>query len=227
MKKFLGIVAVVFLMGASAVYGGQTLVNGGAAKTGDYGLEIEIDCSGGCSGEKAFVQDDSPDAEGIYRASFWFNPNDFNLPDGEQHTIFEAKSFNNKDGTNESVAVFRLIVRKLNNGSSFRLRGIAFYDNNTSRRATRHFAIQRTEWNKIQVEWKASTVGGDEVQDSYFKIAVLEGAQAGKSEEIVGIVKNKRHKIEKVQLGVVNGVDTGSVGSHYYDDFESYRTLAP
>lgn len=228
MKKGLGFFAIVLLVGVPAALAGTTDVNGDAAKTGNYGMEISVDCSGGCSGEKAFVQDETPDAEGVYRASFWFNPNDLNLPDGEQHTIFEAKSFNNKDGTNESIRAFRIVIRKQKKGTSFRLRGMSYQDNNSgNRHATRLIAIQRVAWNKIQVEWKASTVPGSEVQDSYFKLSIVEGPQAGKEEIIDGGAQNRRHKVEKVQLGIISGVDTGTVGSHYFDDFESYRSLAP
>jgi hypothetical protein len=71
----------------------------------------------------------------------------------------------------------------------------------------------------IEVEWQASPVAGGY---GVLRLRVDGGAWA----EVIGL-KNNTQVIDIARLGIVIGLDLDTVGSHYFDDFQSFRTLSP
>ena len=222
-KKLVIAAAIVALIPMGLFAQGSLDVNGDASYAGNFGLEVSVNGQG----SKAYVEDQTPAAETVYSASFWINPNDQNLETGNAHFIFTAIG-PNPDGGAGNVKVLEIESRK-RSGNAFRVRAYGYYDNqvNPKRLSTPFLALGRTVWNRLQVEWTQSSSNSSGSVDSIVRLSVVEGPSAGQTGELVGVVKNRRHVIETVRLGAVTGVDATTTGSNYFDDFTSFRTLAP
>ncbi len=169
--------------------------------------------------------------ETLFRAQFWFRPSDMDIRLGRKHFLMAATP-----GTTQYGAILGI-------QSPFRL---AFFKNtNTLERKVNlnckancptpgtcpsavttklNLGTDPTQWSLIQVEWGHNTPGSF---DGTCRISILEGAGAGQSAE-VGLA-NRQYSINSVRMGFSGGavIDPQSNGKHCYDDFQSFRTLAP
>ena len=75
-----------------------------------------------------------------------------------------------------------------------------------------------TDWpHYLEIDWKASTAVGANNGGLTFWIDGVQKAN------LTGI-DNDTRKIDQARLGAVNGIDSGTRGTYYFDDFVSTRT---
>jgi serine protease len=172
--------------------------------TGNQSMNILID-----DNNAIYVTSDHPNAETRYIASFYFDPNSIPMVNGDVHTIFGGYS-----GT--STLVLRLQFRRssnlyqvqaalLNDGSSF----------TTSSWITISDAPQQ-----IALDWKAATGAG--ANNGSLTLSI-DGTQKANLTD----VDNDTRRIDRARLGAVAGIDTGTRGTYYFDNFESSRGDVP
>jgi hypothetical protein len=230
-------IAALFWAGMAVAQGSIT-VDGAAAHSGDFGMLVNLTGQG----DKAYVEEsDAHQSETVYRAKFWFNPNrdrnpaDGNFPAGNAHVIFQAVGPHPGGGAG-NVPIVAVELRRYGSlSNTVRVRLFCYYDNQNSgsipgrakRLSTKMQALQPDKWNQLQVELQTSSSNVTGEVDGLCRLSVIDGPASPKTGQIVGAVKNARHAITAVRMGAIFGVDDNTVGDFYYDDFESFRTLAP
>lgn len=205
------LVALVGAVLLAPLAGAATLnVNSSAAMAGtNYGLEMIMD--GTTHG--SFVRDDTPNDEVIYRAQFWFNPNTWNGPEGA--TVILART------TDETLfyAPFQVLLTK----KSGLWRVYVRAQNNTGVvRFTNRINLTPGTPSLLQVEWVKGDVPGTLSGD--VTLSVLDGAAAGQS--VATGLNNSNIYADNIVLGALQP-QTTQTGSYYFDEFASFRTLAP
>jgi hypothetical protein len=226
MKKIAVLLSILMVvLGAPEAFAANSLAvtnaaamgpeDGGQCSGGPCGLAVTMDGST----NPARVQDDSPNNEAIYRASFWFDPTGLTMAETDYFVIARWTETSAVVGSAMLLMVYkngnyRLFARAANNAAGvFRF---------TSR-------INLTGANRIQIEWTQSpapaTPGGDMV------VTILEGPQAGATVAISDIqgLNNSARDIDNAMIGAVGNLANapGTSGTMYFDTFESFRTLAP
>ncbi len=180
--------------------GGDLSVSVAAALAGTRGMQAVLD-----DNNSIFVTDDTPNAEPRYRARFYFDPNSISMANGDNHYIFQGYA-----GT--STVVMRLQFRF--SSGSYQLRA-AVRDDASGWTNTSWFAISdATHW--VELDWRAATGAGTNNGGLTLWIDDVERAS------LAGI-NNDTRRIDRVQLGAVSGVDSGTRGTYYLDAFEARR----
>ena len=180
-------------------------VSATAALVGSGGMQAVID-----DNRTIFVTDDTPSAESRYRARFYFDPNSIPMADGNAHYIF-----NGFMGT--STAVFRVEFRRLSGNYQLRAR---LLNDGTSWTSTNWFVLSDAT-HFIELDWQAATAVG---ANNGSLTLWIDGIQQAN----LTSVDNDTRRIDRVRLGAVAGIDTGTRGTYYFDEFESRReTLGP
>ncbi len=208
MKKALFVLAACLLAGAA--YGADLDVNMTAALEGTYGLEVNFD---NLPGEGAYVQDDTPNAEQVYRASFLVDTSPATIPNGDRHTMFF--------GRDQSVGTGSARVE---------LRGFA--DDRrilcAMKKNSNNFVVanEPTKWMSIpdgevgimyEVEYLNNSAGGGMI-----KCTRLDTMETRTNDA----VNSGNYAIDLVRMGPSRSLDATTTGSAYFDDFQSFRTLA-
>ncbi|MCP4903178.1 MAG: hypothetical protein GY906_39960 [bacterium] len=201
---------------------GMLEVNDTAALEGDCGLEVIMN---GAS-TKRFVQDDTPDAEHVYRVSFLIHPNDidFDLTGTAiqaQHNILDATA-STPNGNNIGV---RLTFQHKKSASRYQVKAkagvyIAGNPSKVTRKtspAVMQLVADPAAMHLVELEWQAASADG--VRDGLLRVRVDGGAWSSNT------LDNFDFGIDTVKFGAVNGIDTGTTGSYFLDDFQSFRTL--
>ncbi|HET6595245.1 MAG TPA: hypothetical protein VFG81_06460 [Anaerolineales bacterium] len=176
--------------------GGDLSVSAAAALADTRGMQVVLD-----DNNSIFVTDDTPNAEARYRARFYFDPNSISMANGDNHYIFQGY-------TGASTAVLRIQFRF--SSGSYQLRA-ALRDNSSSWTNTSWFAINDAP-HLIELDWRAAVNNGG------LTLWIDEVQKANPSG-----IDNGARKIDRVQLGAVNAVDSGTRGTYYLDAFESRR----
>jgi RHS repeat-associated protein len=152
-----------------------------------------------------YVIDWKPFEETRYRARFYFDPNSITMASGNAHYLFYAL---NRD----DVVVARVELQYAS--SSYQVRAAAVNDGST---------WSTTAWTTISdaphylgIDWKASSASGANNGSLTFWV---DGVQKGSFTTI----DNDTRRVDKVHLGAVAGIDTGTRGTYYFDAFESRR----
>jgi len=218
MRKILLFVSVAVFLGFTAnVSASPGLdVNASAAMEGAYGLEVST-----ANQEASFVVDETPDGERVYRVKFLFDTNAITMIRGTSILIFEARS-PVPDFPGLDLSAFRVVLRA--KGSGYYVRVKAYYNpvgttNGKKLGSPLVFIgpLGSSGIHEIEAEWEA----GDAVDPiGYARIRLDGGAWSE-----VG-VKNKVMSIDMCRLGAILIDDAATVGSMYFDSFESYRTLS-
>ncbi|HXF62205.1 MAG TPA: hypothetical protein VNK95_11345, partial [Caldilineaceae bacterium] len=179
--------------------GGDLSVSPAAALVGSNGLQAVIDDS------LAIYTDSTSAAERRYRVRFYFDPNSITMANGDNHYLFYGYS-------GSFTAVLRVQLSFANN--SYQLRAALRDDGNTWRNSS--WATLSDAPHVVELDWQAATAPG--ANDGALSVW-LDGVQHA---EITG-VDNDTRRIDRVRLGAVAGIDSGTGGVYYFDAFESRR----
>ena len=179
---------------------GDLLVTGAAALDGAFGLEAVIDGT-----TPLYLTDWSPVAEREYRAQFIFDPNSLRMLDGRSHLIFQALA-----GASQAVA--RVEVRY--KSGNYELRSGILSESS---------GWANTSWwyitdapHVIEIEWRAS----DSVEGSNGRLTMWINEIQSETREGV---RNDGLRVDLVRLGAVAGLDSGTLGTMYFDGLWSRR----
>lgn len=179
---------------------GDLSVSSAAVLSGTFGMRALIDSNG-----SIYVVDNTPTGLASYRARFHFDANAITMSNGNSHYILYGYS-----GT--SLIVVR--IELLRSSGYYLLRANILTDGN-SWRTTSWFPITDAP-HTVELSWLASsTVGANNGSLTLW----LDNVQ---SSSLVDI-DNDSHRIDSVRLGAVDGIDTGTRGTYYFDAFESRR----
>jgi len=152
-----------------------------------------------------YVTDETPNAETRYRARFYFDPNSITMANNDAHYIFYGYS-------GASTAVLQIELR--NSKGSYQLRAVLRNDSSGWTNSS-WFTITDAP-HSIELDWRASTASGANNGTLTFWIDGVQRAN------LTG-VDNDTRRIDRVQLGVVSGLDSSTRGTTYFDAFESRR----
>ncbi len=178
--------------------GGDLSVSPAAALVGAFGMQALID-----DANPIFVADDTPTAESRYRARFYFDPNSLTMAAGDAHFVFAGFS---GSSTPVTALEFRFT------GTRYQLR---------ARVRTDATAWANTPWfnlrdrpHFLEFDWRAAS--GPGANDGGLTLWI-DGVQAA---DLTG-VDNDTRRIDRVRWGAVAGLDAGTSGTYYFDEFES------
>ena len=185
---------------ANTTDGGDLSVTTAAALIGANGLQAVLD-----DNISIYVTDDSPSAEPSYRVRFYFDPNTITMANGNAHFLFYGY-------TGTSIVVTRVEFRR--SSGVYQLRAALRNDGSTFTN-TSWFTISDAP-HYVELDWRASTGPG---ANNGGLTLWIDGTQQA---NLTGI-DNDTRRIDRVQLGAVAGVDSGTRGTYYFDAFESRR----
>jgi hypothetical protein len=175
-------------------------VSVGAKSIGNYGMQALLD-----DNAAIYCTSDHPNAETRYRARFYFDPNSIAMASGDAHFIF-----NGFMGT--STAVMRVEFRYFSGTYQVRAR---LLDDGSTWTNTNWFMISDAA-HFIELDWQASTaLGANDGGLAFWIDGVPQVNLTG--------VDNDTRRIDRVRLGAVTGIDTGTRGTYFFDSFESRR----
>jgi RHS repeat-associated protein len=168
-----------------------------SAYWGYSGLELTI-----ANNSNLFVQDDAPDGEKYYRARFYMNVDGLSLATNDQFNYFNALSSTN--------SAFKVQMQKITTGKQIRLE-INIDGGGTI--ATSWYDLT-SGWHAIEVQFQAAgTEGANDGTASLYLDGVLKQTLTG--------IDNDTLSVDSVRMGAVYGIDTGTRGTIYFDDFDS------
>jgi len=219
------LVAAIVSTDSSILIGSDIAVNGTAALEGSFGMQVGVSTGS----QLAFVQDDSPSGETIYRASFVINPNDVGInPIPSRLSIFEA--FTNTTANNtcqpSCPAFFPAISVYLEYifppVGQFQIRPWVWGNQGGAAAAARLPLPVKTGSYRVCFELETGNPGTLRAA-----VVSLPAACPGTYTTSVNTI-NSQVAVEFVRLGAT-GPDNfapDNSGSFYLDSFESYATLA-
>lgn len=232
-SRIIAITAIMVLVIAGAGYADTLDVVGAAAMEGSFGLRVDHDNT-----STAYVQDNSPNDESIYRYEFLFHPN--SISDGItlnwRHTIFWAQSANPRPGNgtcpagvNAKVYATRVFLTLRQGGQTYGVRAVMM-GNICGRLGTLNLDIPKDSPSKICGFWTQATTPTGMGEHG---IAVVGPTAAcptyGDSAYDTNEIRNAELSVIQVQMGslAVNNFNRGEDGFLDFDEFASFRTLAP
>ncbi|HZM23530.1 MAG TPA: hypothetical protein VFC02_17390, partial [Anaerolineales bacterium] len=179
---------------------GDLSVSISAALVGTQGMQAVVDDT-----NTIYVTDDSPNTEARYRAHFHFDPNSITMVSGDAHFIFKGFMGTSTDvfqvEFRNSVGVYQIRGKLLNDASAFIV--------------TNWFNISDAP-HAMEVDWRAATGAG---ANNGGLTLWIDGVQQA---DVTG-VDNDTWRIDRARLGALAGMDAGTSGTYYFDDFESRR----
>jgi hypothetical protein len=179
---------------------GDLMVDSAAAMVGAYGMETVIDDT-----IPVYLSDWSPFAEKEYRARFVFDPNSLTMLDGRTHFVFQAL-------TGASKAVARVELRYKSGNYEIRS-GLLSSANQWLNTGWWYIS---DEPQTIELHWWASP--SPDAPEGGLTMWINQVQS-----ETRGTVQNHGLQVDFVRLGIVAGVDAGTLGSMYFDAFDSHR----
>jgi parallel beta-helix repeat protein len=180
--------------------GGDLSVSPAAALVGANGLQAVIN-----DGTAMNVSDNRPNAESRYRARFYFDPNSISMANGDAHILFR--------GYHGSSTVALRVEFGYSSGA-YRIRAALVNDGSTWKN-TDWFTISDAP-HAIELDWRAAIGAG---ANNGGLTLWIDGAQ---SADLTGI-DNDTRRIDRITLGALAGIDTGTRGTYYFDAFDSRR----
>ncbi len=181
---------------SSVTGNGDLSVSSAAALVGSRGMQALIN-----DNTAIYLIDESPASEAHYRARFYFDPNSIVMASSDNHFIFYGYSGTSKIVTRiqfrfTSKAGYQVRAQVINNSSSW---------TNSA-----WFPISDAP-HALEIDWLAASSGGLTFWIDGVQRAALTG------------IPTSNYRIERVRLGAVNGIDSGTRGTYYLDAFESRR----
>ncbi len=185
---------------ANANGSGDLSVSPAAALSGASGLQAVINDNNALS-----VTSDHPNAEPRYRLRFYFDPNSIAMANGDSHIIVRGYG-------GGSTIVLR-VEFGFSNGA-YRIRAGLLNDGST---------WTETNWvtvsdapHAIELDWRAASGAG--ANSGGLTLWMDNALQA----DLAGI-DNDTRRMERVMLGALASVDSGTRGTYYFDAFDSRR----
>lgn len=230
MKKVLMALCVIGLV-AGAASADSLAVNGTAAMEGDYGMELTHDNS-----STAYVQDNTPEDETLYRGSFLFNAHSVTGHSiNFRQVIFQGYGNNPNPGVgvcpaNPDASVGSIRIWLFQTGGDGRFSSIQFYSrgNQCGERSTPRIPINNDQDYRICFEWSTGATNTGEIA-----LAVVDPASScptsGDPAWVTSTISNNLNDVDLVRMGTpaLNNFGAGETATMYFDSFESYRTLTP
>jgi hypothetical protein len=155
---------------------------------------------------RAYVQDNSPSAEKLYRARFYLDPTNLTPGSGDTFDHFTAYA-------NSGAVQFQL--RLLENGSNIDL-VVNARDGGAYSSITAESSLP-SSYIAVEFEWKASDAG---MSNGHLDVWV-DGSPAAAG---LASLDNENGQIDYVRWGAVDGVDNTTSGTMDLDDFVSQRS---
>lgn len=221
MKKVLMALCVLALVAGSAS-ASSLAVNGAAALEGTYGLAVTVDNTG----VNAYVEDETPDGETIYRASFLVDVNDtFTLATATTNgnnfiTVGQTLSPNPQAPTPVWVPSLRLYFMNRTVAPHCRAR-LGVYSNINARLLAAPVGIDCNGTVELTIEWTAGASGTGLARLT--SVSPVIGTRVGEK-----LLSNHLLTVDTFRMGHAVGTPPETIsGTMYFDSFESYRTLAP
>jgi hypothetical protein len=185
---------------------GDLNVTTAAALVGANGMAALID-----NNTAMWVRSDTPAAEPRYRARFYFDPNSIPMLNGNAHRIMVARSGN----VNAGIDVARIEFRRNNN--LYQVRAQVARDPAVGGFVSTTWYTINDAPNHIEIDWQAATAAGS-------NNGSLTLWTNGVQRQVLSGVDNDTLRVESVRLGPLQGIDDGTRGTEYFDDFVSRRT---
>jgi hypothetical protein len=186
--------------------GGDLAVTDGSALNGTtFGLRALVNDT-----NPLFVQDDSPVAETVYRAQFYFDPNGFDP--GEANGKLRVRMFIAFDESNRRVIT--LVLRRISGAYSVMAR-VRLSDGT---RANTPFVPITDAPHFISFDWIRAT--SPDAENGRFRM-FFDGFPIAAA--TLPNLDNDASAIESARLGALT-VKPGASGALFYDEFESRRT---
>ncbi|MCB1057160.1 MAG: hypothetical protein KDD11_16785 [Acidobacteria bacterium] len=184
-------------------------VTNGAAIEGNDGLQATFTAT---DTDSDYVVDDTLGGLGRYRVRFWIDPTNLTMDTNKRFKILTLFS-----GTPDNYRLATLVLRY--NGGDYFLRAKAHDDPASA-------GWNQIDWvqldnagpNLVEIDWKQSTSAGS--PNGYLRLW-LNSRPIGEATNI----NNDERSADFVRFGVVGGLDVNSVGSVYFDGFESRNSL--
>ncbi len=213
-KSTLFIIVVVAMLGFSGMADAQNTVRVEpyAAMNGTgYGLVLDA-----VSGQtnNAYVQDNTPDQESTYRASFWIDPNAIGIDSWSRFAAFSVRDSSN-------VEVIRFQLQRAFHATQYRIR-LGCLNN-----------AGVWKWALEDGTGQKALPIGDTPTFVTIEMVFLDGNQgychmeAAGRDHWNGGYQAGTYDVHTVRLGGAKGISGDMSGEVYFDEFESYRTLAP
>jgi hypothetical protein len=158
-----------------------------------------------------WVHDDTPDAEGRYRARFYLDPNGFDPGEatGKNRAIV-LRAFQEAP----QQRLIQVVLRRA--GGQYAVRGDVRLDDEAV--ASTPFVPITDAPHLIELDWRKASAPG--ANDGAFELLV-DGVSAGRLEGL----DNDVRAIDMVRLGAMS-LKAGAAGTLYLDQFESRRAIA-
>jgi hypothetical protein len=180
--------------------GGDLFVSSAAALVGNSGLQAVIDDT-----RPLYLEDRSPNLETNYRTSFYFDPNSISMAQGNHHVIFQAYT--------DANGVATRIALQFSNGL-YQIQLAAL--DNTYFWYLGDWVTLNDQPQLIELHWQAATAPG--ANDGSATLWV-----DGFLQDQLTNLNNDARNITKIRLGPLGGIDSGTSGTYFFDDFQSWR----
>jgi hypothetical protein len=182
---------------------GDLSLSSASAMFGSYGLQALIDDT-----TSIYAVDRSPKGELQYRARFYFDPNSVSIPSGNGFSIL--------GGSGNVGSTCRVMLN--NAGGSYTVQLLAVTDASAWVAGAQIATLDEPQL--IEIEYKAASAVG--ANDGYLKLWLNETLV-----DTIENLDNETRLIDDVYLGAASSLDSGTSGTIYFDEFESYRTARP
>jgi hypothetical protein len=195
---------VATVLATAPVLANSLAVDAGAASAGAFGLEVTFVGTT----ITAFVRDDSPGSDTVYRATFYLDSSGLVLDSGDSFRHFKARA-------TDATTWFRLAL--LQSPTGLRLVPAARLDSGTFI-AGPGLLLPTSGHARIDVQWTAASAPG--ANDGALQLSVDQSSFSS-----VMNLDNEQGAVDLVTWGAMD-LPSGVTGSLLLDDFSSLRALS-
>ncbi|MEK6752903.1 MAG: hypothetical protein AABZ00_11640 [Chloroflexota bacterium] len=188
-----------FSLWGSTTLGGDLSVSSPSAIFGSYGMQALINDTVSIN-----AADTSPADEAQYHARFYLDPNSISIPNNNGFSIFSAGG--------DAGSVFRVTLN--NSGGSYTLQTQAYHD--AGGMVSGQPIVITDEPQMIEIAFQAANASG--ANDGYLELWVNDVLV-----NTIANLDNDTRLVDHVNLGATSGVDAGTSGTLYFDQFEARR----
>ncbi len=216
MSKWMTALGLTLLVTAPVLAAPTIDVTNAAALTGNFGLGVDFDGTGGM----AYVQSNHPSDERTIRVDLNINPNNMNMCQGQNCRWAFLHTLGNREGTGQKNA-FLALLKGSNPGTTTGYRVIFWVRDFDSAvpgnlKGVLGPFVQGDAKTKISVEWTAAT--GNNTNDGEFKIYKDDVLFATESN------LDNPFEVDLIRLGHnLGAVASSANGTFYADDFVATR----